>query len=48
MLNHHQIRWLEFLKDYEIYLYCYPSKDNIEVDAFSIKSIDSVAHVEEE
>ena len=46
-LNLHQMRWLEFLKDYDISVHYHPGKENVVADALSILSIGCVAHVEE-
>src|SRR3954463_15098307 len=38
-LNMRQRRWLEFLKDYDFGLNCYPGKANVVADALSRKSL---------
>ncbi|KAH0677221.1 hypothetical protein KY285_025022 [Solanum tuberosum] len=47
-LNLRQMRWLEFLKDYDMNVLYLPGKANVVVDALSRLSMGSVAHVEEE
>ncbi|WMV25309.1 hypothetical protein MTR67_018694 [Solanum verrucosum] len=47
-LNLRQIRWLEFLKDYDMSVHYHPGKANVLADALSRLSMGSVAHVEEE
>ncbi|KAH0642194.1 hypothetical protein KY290_033794 [Solanum tuberosum] len=48
VLNLSQMRWLEFLKDYDMNVFYHPSKANIVADALRRLSISSVEHVEEE
>ncbi|KAH0644931.1 hypothetical protein KY284_032815 [Solanum tuberosum] len=48
VLNLSQMRWLEFLKDYDMNVFYHPSKANIVADALSRLSISSVEHVEGE
>ena len=47
-LNLLQIRWLEFLKDYDMSVHDHFGKANVLANALSRLSIGSVAHVEEE
>ncbi|WMV38445.1 hypothetical protein MTR67_031830 [Solanum verrucosum] len=47
-LNLHQMRWLEFLKDYDMNVLYHLGKADVVVDALSRLSMGSVAHVEEE
>jgi len=47
-LNLRQMRWLEFLKDYDMSMHYHPSKANVVADALSRLSMGSVAHVEEQ
>ena len=42
------MRWLEFLKDYDMSVHYHPSKVNIVAYSLSRLSMGSVAHVEEE
>ncbi|KAH0644810.1 hypothetical protein KY284_032694 [Solanum tuberosum] len=44
----HYLRWLEFLKDYDMSVHYHPSKANVVADALSRLSMGSVAYVEEE
>ncbi|KAH0669484.1 hypothetical protein KY285_023648 [Solanum tuberosum] len=47
-LNLRQRRWLEFLKDYDMNMFCHLGKANVVVDALRKLFMGSVAHVEEE
>ena len=47
-LNLKQMRWLEFLKDYDINILYQPGKANVVVDALTMLSMGSTTHVEEE
>ena len=47
-LNLLQIRWLEFLKDYDMSVHDHFGKVNVLANALSRLSMGSVAHVEEE
>jgi len=46
-LNLCHMRWLEFLKDYDINVLYHPDKANVVADALSRLSMGCVAHVEE-
>ena len=45
-LNLHQMRWLEFLKEYDMSVHYHPGKANVVEDSLSRLSMGSVAHVE--
>ncbi|KAH0716802.1 hypothetical protein KY285_012833 [Solanum tuberosum] len=47
-LNLCQMRWLEFIKDYDMNVLYHPSKANVAANALSRLSMGSVAHVEKE
>ena len=44
-LNMRQLRWMEFLEDYDFTLNYHPSKANVVVDAFSRKSRGALASI---
>ncbi|KAF3643747.1 Bidirectional sugar transporter SWEET1a [Capsicum annuum] len=47
-LNVRQRRWLEFLKDYDMSVFCHPGKANVVADALSRLSMGSVAHIDKD
>ena len=44
-LNMRQLRWMEFLEDYDFTLHYHPSKSNVVADALSRKSRGVLARV---
>ena len=46
-LNLRHRRWLELLKDYDMNVHYHPGKDNVVVDALSMKSMGSTTHIKD-